>query len=243
MDLVQYNNTFIESGKEGRYMIYKYELVLDKMPEKEGLLICEKSKCKTYLLNVAVPIKLSVETDVELSGLSKNINGKSMIKLESYYEYLLFRKKIDRSGSSWVRDILESVREVENVIYRDAEFVIVENIKWHDKENINNLACLGLVKREDLLCLRDLNKEHLPLLKNLLRGVEIVSAHYKIAGDQIRTFIHYRPSTWHLHIHYVNIHTANVGNMIESSHLLQNVIHNITLDSDYYKKIKLSVFE
>ena len=53
-------------------------------------------------------------------------------------------------------------------------------------------------------------------------------------------FFHYDPSTYQLHIHFANI-AENNGSSVEYSHDLDIVIFNLSLDSDYYKKVLLNV--
>ena len=56
----------------------------------------------------------------------------------------------------------------------------------------------------------------------------------------MKIYIHYNPSTYHLHIHFVNNLFHNISSSVEYSHELNNVIFNLELDSDYYKKIVLN---
>lgn len=52
-------------------------------------------------------------------------------------------------------------------------------------------------------------------------------------------FFHYTPSTFQLHIHFTNINNNSINSSVEYSHELGQVIFNLELDSDYYKKINL----
>ena len=71
----------------------------------------------------------------------------------------------------WVYNILDGTAESERVIFSDPDpetgFILVPDLKW-DRSDIQNLYVLALVCRKDILSMRELRKEHLPLLKNIL---------------------------------------------------------------------------
>ena len=53
-------------------------------------------------------------------------------------------------------------------------------------------------------------------------------------------FFHYDPSTYHLHIHFINTRYTENWSSVEYSHDLDIVIFNLRMDRDYYKKIRLN---
>ena len=60
--------------------------------------------------------------------------------------------------------------------------------------------------------------------------------------DQLRIFIHYYPSYYHLHVHFMS--TANVSGAcaIGRAHFVNEIIDNIeNIDPNYYQKKTLSV--
>lgn len=62
---------------------------------------------------------------------------------------------------------------------------------------------------------------------------------YKISGSQLRIYLHYQPSFYHLHIHFTYLRHEAPGIHAEKSHLLDTVIDNIEMMSGYYQKASL----
>ncbi len=54
---------------------------------------------------------------------------------------------------------------------------------------------------------------------------------------QTKAYLHYQPSFYHLHIHFAHINY--IDQFQERNHQLNQVIQNLTIDSDYYKKATL----
>ena len=59
--------------------------------------------------------------------------------------------------------------------------------------------------------------------------------------EYIKMYFHYEPSTYHLHIHFVNISSNQLHSSVEYSHELNNVMFNVKMMSDYYKIVLLNV--
>jgi m7GpppX diphosphatase len=59
-------------------------------------------------------------------------------------------------------------------------------------------------------------------------------------GD-IKMYFHYEPSTYHLHIHFVNASSCHLHSSVEYSHELNNVIFNLKMIPDYYKIALLNI--
>lgn len=57
--------------------------------------------------------------------------------------------------------------------------------------------------------------------------------------SQLRIYLHYQPSFYHLHIHFTYLRHEAPGIFAERAHLLANVISNLELLPEYYKKITL----
>ena len=71
----------------------------------------------------------------------------------------------------WVYNILEGRSETDRVVYSDTNqsdgFVLLPDLKW-DGKDLHSLYLVAIVRRRDLLSLRDITAEHLPLLKRVL---------------------------------------------------------------------------
>ena len=70
---------------------------------------------------------------------------------------------------------------------------------------------------------------------------EAVSSKYGVPRDQLRVYIHYQPSYYHLHVHITRLSYAAPKTSVGQAHLLHDVISNIeTIDPGYYQKCVLS---
>lgn len=73
-------------------------------------------------------------------------------------------------------------------------------------EQVDKLHCVALVHKRGICTLRDLRPEHLPLLRNVLhRGAEAIREAYGVPAAQLRAFVHYLPSYYHLHVHFMHM--------------------------------------
>ena len=68
-------------------------------------------------------------------------------------------------------NILEKKAEVERVVFEDNDpetgFVLLPDLKW-DQKQIENLYLVAIGHRQGIKSLRDLDRSHLPLLRNIL---------------------------------------------------------------------------
>jgi m7GpppX diphosphatase len=78
--------------------------------------------------------------------------------------------------------------------------------KYNVGDDISTLYCLAIVKQKDLLSIRDLTAEHLPLLKSILaESVSAISKTFDVPKEKILAYLHYHPTYYHLHVHFVHI--------------------------------------
>jgi m7GpppX diphosphatase len=160
---------------------------------------------------------------------------------------------IDRlvaSGSlSWLKNIVEVKKEKERLLH-DAEGWIlnvdtkwrthpdaltIPRTKWYQHESIVDLYCLGIFKAEGVASLRDLNQEHLPLLRELLEtGPKVIEDIYGVTKNQLRIYVHYQPQFYHFHVHFTRLEN-DTGAQVEKAHLLSDIIQNLEQNGDYFK--------
>ena len=69
------------------------------------------------------------------------------------------------------------------------------------------------------------------------KSIEIIKNNFDLDDTELKIFFHYEPSTYHLHIHFINVLNKDLNSSVEYSHSLDNVLFNLELDSNYYKKI------
>lgn len=141
-------------------------------------------------------------------------------------------------------NILDHKKESERIIFEDPDkdigFILLPDLKW-DGKSLETLYAVAIVHRTNLKSIRSLNAEHLPLLRNIRdQGVTAIERLYKLDRSQLRIYFHYQPSFYHLHVHFTYLKYDAPGIFCEKSHLLDTVIDNIELLSDYYAKATLS---
>ncbi|CAJ0901095.1 11536_t:CDS:2 [Entrophospora sp. SA101] len=116
---------------------------------------------------------------------------------------------------------------------------------WPATETVKSLYLVAIVHRNDIHSLRDLNKSHIPLLKNLRKKIlEFVPKKFVgVGADELRLFVHYLPSYYHFHIHITHLSSDTIpdGIAIGKAYLLDDIITNLELFSDeYYQKTILT---
>ena len=76
----------------------------------------------------------------------------------------------------WVYNILEKKAEVERIVFEDEDpvngFVLLPDIKW-DQKQLENLYLVAICHKHGIKSLRDLDRSHLPLLRNILTKGEV----------------------------------------------------------------------
>ncbi|GMI29561.1 hypothetical protein TeGR_g15042 [Tetraparma gracilis] len=111
-----------------------------------------------------------------------------------------------------------------------------EEWKDHEDTDLEGLYCLAIVKERGIKSIRDLTATHLPLLRSILSaGPAAIQDTYGVKPDQLRVFLHYVPQFYHLHVHFTSLAT-DFGVQCERAHLLNDVVQNLEMDPDYYKK-------
>ncbi|XP_067827193.1 m7GpppX diphosphatase [Heptranchias perlo] len=144
----------------------------------------------------------------------------------------------------WVYNILEKKAEAERIIYENPDpqngFILIPDFKWNQKQ-VDDLYLIAISHRHGVKSLRDLTAEHLPMLQNILQeGQVAISQRYNIPASQLRIYLHYQPSYYHLHVHFTALSYDAPGSMVERAHLLSSVIENLQTDPDYYQKRTLT---
>ncbi|XP_066495609.1 m7GpppX diphosphatase isoform X2 [Tiliqua scincoides] len=144
----------------------------------------------------------------------------------------------------WVYNILEKKAEADRVVYENPDpangFILIPDLKW-DQKQLDDLYLIAICHCRGIKSLRDLTAEHLPLLRNMAQeGKEAIVKRYGIPGSQLRVYLHYQPSYYHLHVHFTALSYDAPGCSVERAHLLSDVIDNLELDSQYYQKRTLT---
>lgn len=156
--------------------------------------------------------------------------------------YLL---SIPPSSIQWVYNVLERKAEVERLIFDDPDpdvgFMMHPDLKW-DQVQTEQLYCVAICHRRDIRSLRDLRREHLPLLQNIKSSAtQAVQERYGVPPEQVRLYVHYQPSYYHFHVHVAHMGLEGSGVMAGKAVLLDDIIGNISLIlDDYYALCSLT---
>jgi m7GpppX diphosphatase len=153
---------------------------------------------------------------------------------ETYNDYLKYIKYRDPRKDQWIYNIINGSSEQESILYKDGLCIIIPTYMW-DGNNIEKMHLLCLPTDTTLRSIRSLTSSHIPLLEHMKRTtLHIIKQKYNIDEDYIKMFFHYEPSTYHLHIHFVNVAHHDARSSVEYSHELNNVIFNLLICSNYY---------
>ena len=160
---------------------------------------------------------------------------------ETYSEYLDFIVKRDFKKEQWVYNILDGIAEQEKILFRDEQIVIMPTYTWTDHNDLTKMYLLAFPLDKKLHSIRDLDATHIKLLEWIkLKTLETIKSTYGFDSDIIKTYLHYVPSTYHLHIHFVLLSNTDVNSSCEYSYELNTVIENLKINSNYYKLIVMN---
>lgn len=110
----------------------------------------------------------------------------------------------------WVYNILDGLKEQEDVIYKESGaeegFLLLPDLNW-DRKTLESLHLLGIVERRDIWSVRDLKKSMAPWVKHMREKMldAAVKLYPEVERDQLKLYVHYQPTYYHLHIHIVHV--------------------------------------
>ncbi len=106
--------------------------------------------------------------------------------------------------------------------------------------DLHSMYLLAFPTNKSLHYIRDLNGSHIEFLIHIqIKTNEVIKNTFGFDSDIIKSFVHYSPTTYHLHINWVVITNSNVNSSVEYSHSLSNIITNLQIKNDYYQSIIL----
>lgn len=224
--------------------IVKYKIipnqVIDWSNVKKTNTIMQNDLYEKHQVEVMISGEMLVCNDItKMKVYSKQI------KRETYQDYLKILENRDPEKDKWIYNIIDGTSEQESIIYQDDQCIIIPSYTWSGSKSLdelNKLHILCFPKDITLRCIRSLESMHAELLTHMKEQTcKIIKEKYNIDESNLKMFFHYDPSTYHLHIHFINVDFTDVNSSVEYSHELNSVIFNIGLDSNYYKKIILNI--
>jgi len=148
------------------------------------------------------------------------------------------------SRTQWVANILSGEAEQEKLLLRDEEFVVLPEMKWNGTD-VSEIYFICILRDQNLKSLRDLRKEHIPMLVRIREAfTKILAERFPDVGyDKIRTAVHYPPTYYWLHIHAIHNDAVSMTRKALESDSLESVIDNLkNIDSEYYAKRTIRYF-
>ena len=170
----------------------------------------------------------------DISKITRHNNKHIKETYEEYLNDLETRNDKDK----WIYNIIDGISEQDLILYRDDLCLIIPTFTWNSVD-IQKLHILCIPIDKNIRTIRSLNKSHITLLQHMRQvALNIIMNKYNLDETNLKMFFHYTPSTYHLHLHIMNLNCER-NSSVEYSHYLDSLIFNLSLDSEYYKKISL----
>ena len=192
------------------------------------------------------------QVDVELiyPATQKQIDKYRLIKYEIFHEtYEAYLKKtlpyinsIQQNDVKWIFNIFEKKTEEPIGEAPSKKFIILKD--YTTTNDSKTLICLGIPIPEYsyIKSVRDLTQKELPLLQELYtEGKKIIAKKYNCKVEEIKAFLHYPPSFYYLHVHYLSVNDPNltISSSVNRAIDLNEIIENIKMKNDYYQTIAI----
>jgi m7GpppX diphosphatase len=128
-----------------------------------------------------------------------------------YRDYVrpFIAKQHEKGTLQWVYNILDGLKEQEDVIYREtgsSGFLLLPDLNW-DRKTLESLHLLGIVERRDIWSVRDLKKGMVGWVHHMREKMldATVKLYPELDKDQLKLYVHYQPTYYHFHIHIVHV--------------------------------------
>ena len=219
--------------------IIKYKIiptdVIDWSQVKKIKTLLQNELYEKYKVEVLIRGDMIVCNDIsKIKVYSKKI------KKETYQEYLEKIQLRPNDKDQWIYNIIDGISEQDQIIIKDEKCICIPSYTWDGKCNDKlHILCFPIDKT--LRCIRSLDISHVKLLEHMKNvSLLLIKEKYGLDEGDLKIFFHYDPSTYHLHIHFVNVEHSEMSSSVEYSHEINSVIFNLLLDSNYYKTIILN---
>lgn len=232
-----------------------YKVFLNRPSEKDlsydlGTPIIDNDSYKKYPVSFKLSGEMIVIDSPTITEATTTIKHDRGIMLDTYDEYLTMLNTMKKTyisdslsafdrNTKWIYNIINGEAETEHILCKTKNFILIPNYTW-DKKDISKLRLLIIFTDKSLASIRDLTPDHIDIIEEAYdTSLALIKTLYDINSNKIRAYFHYRPSTYQLHMHLDCIDNTHIDALVERSHNVINVIQNIKLCGDYYKKIKL----
>lgn len=221
------------------------ELIMLRNPDEEIQLRNDiYNKFSLFPLKPYNSVQVQLIYPATQAHLAKYAQQEQFFLTESFDDWRTITSKYINESAfdlTWVYNILEHKTESERILLEDSDpnsgFILLPDMKWNLQ--VDTLYMLALVHKKGIESLRSLTSQDIPLLKNIRdKSLAAIEAKFGVKKSKIRVYLHYQPSFYHLHVHFAHINYCVPG-VPERNFALNQVIENLTIDGDYYKKVSL----
>lgn len=224
------DNKLISVKPEGKQTLDNIEIVKKTF---------DNDRYKKYKVNIKTQgevVILDSPSEREIMRLKKDHSR----YIETYDDYIQnTSQEIQNQNLTWIYNILDKKEEMINILFENDHFVLLPDFKW-TRESLDDIYLLAIVKRRDLGSIRDLTDNELPMLQDIYdNGLKVLQNDYSVDQSQVRVYLHYHPTYWHLHVHFNLLKNSYNGSSMDVCHSLIQVIENIKLCSNYYQRMPL----
>ena len=136
------------------------------------------------------------------------------------------KKIIPDDVASYINKTCDNEERNRRVIYENELFICVKDIKHIDEDDYHYTAWC----KKDLRSLLDLERKHLKYIKNLKK---VMYQKYQLTDDNTENFIHFPPTYWRLHIHFVP--RPHITHVYHQLYFINDIINLIEADEDVYR--------
>lgn len=146
-----------------------------------------------------------------------------------------FVDKVDPASYEWMQNVLDNKKETELCVFENEHFKLQKDYKFNegDLSTLYLLAMPVKAPEQKLHSIRDLGKEHLPMLKSIQEeSYKAIEQKYGLPKHKVYAYFHYLPTYYLLHVHFVNVD----GQAMDKREMqpLEVVIQNIEMNAKYY---------
>ena len=137
------------------------------------------------------------------------------------------KKIIPDDVASYMNMTCDMDERLEKVVYEDDFFICVKDIKHIDEVDYHYTAWC----KKDLRSLLDLERKHIKYIKNIKSAIY---QKFNLTDENTENFIHFPPSYWRLHIHFVA--RPHITPVYHQLYFINDIINLLEMDEDYYRK-------
>jgi len=137
------------------------------------------------------------------------------------------KKIIPDDVTSYINMTCDMDERLEKVVYEDDFFICVKDVKHIDEVDYHYTAWC----KKNLGSLLDLERKHIKYIKNIKSAIY---QKFNLTDENTENFIHFPPSYWRLHIHFVA--RPHITPVYHQLYFINDIINLLEMDEDYYRK-------